>query len=209
MTTDLLYKVAYDEAVRALAEQQEVIDSFHTRAGLLFSATAITTSFLGTEALGGGDLNFASWAALLCFVAVAAASLAVLWPREWNVTADLRDVIDTYIESAEPAPIEDLHRELSLHMRGSHLENRKGIRKLIVLLQVASVLLAVEVVLWIVAIAMASWEMTMDKNEKPAPRAEPKRPSPMMTEPGMTLREAIEILTPRWLKRSSRRHRSS
>lgn len=156
MAADLLYKVAYDEAVRALSEQQQAIESFHARAGLLFSAAAITTSFLGTEALGGGGLNCASWPALLCFVAVAAASLAVLWPRAWDVIVDPRDVIDTYIESVDPASIEELHRELSLHMHGSYLENRGGIRKLIVFLQVASVLFATEVVLWIVAIAMAS-----------------------------------------------------
>ena len=49
----------------------------------------------------------------------------------------------------------------------------------------------------------------MAKDEKPTPRVEPERPSPMYTEPAMTLREAIEILTPRWLKRSPRRDRPS
>jgi hypothetical protein len=43
VSKDTLYKVAYDEAVRALSEQQGVIDSFRTRAGLLFSAAAITS----------------------------------------------------------------------------------------------------------------------------------------------------------------------
>jgi len=44
----------------------------------------------------------------------------------------------------------------------------------------------------------------MSQGEKSTPAPEPKRPSPMYGERGMTLREAIEILTPRWLKRSSR-----
>jgi hypothetical protein len=156
VSADLLYKVAYDEAVRALSEQQAAIDSLHARAGFLFSATAITTSFLGAEALGRGDLNFASWSALFCFIAVAASSLAVLWPRELYVMAKPRDVIETYAGSAEPAPIEGLHRELSLHMHDSYVENSKGLRKLVVFLQVASVSLAFEVVLWIIAIAVAS-----------------------------------------------------
>lgn len=69
--------------------------------------------------------------------------------------ADPREVIDTYIES-DPVPIEDLHRELALHMHGSYLANRRDMRKLIVFLQAASVLLAAEVVLWIIAIAMVS-----------------------------------------------------
>jgi hypothetical protein len=154
VSADQLYKVAYDEAVRALAEQRQAIDSFHVRAGLLISAAAITTSFLGAEALGGGDLNFASWLAVFCFVAVAIASLAVLWPRDRDVVLGPRDVIEAYVESAEPASIEDLHRELSLHMHGSYLENKAGLRKLVVFLQIASVLLVIEVLFWIIAIAM-------------------------------------------------------
>lgn len=150
---DILYKVAYGEAVRALSEQQEAIDSFRTRAGLLLSAAAITTSFLGAQALGGGESNLATWLAMATFVGVAVASLAILWPRRWEFTANPRDVIQTYIEAAEPAPIEELHRDLSLHMHNSYVENRAGQEQLSVLFQVASGLLTVEVVLWIIAIA--------------------------------------------------------
>jgi hypothetical protein len=150
---DLLYKVAYDEAVRALSEQQGVIDSFRTRAGLLLSAAAITTSFLGAQALNGGDSNLATWLAMTGFVGVAAVSLAILWPRRWEFTANPRDVIQTYIEADEPAPIEELHRDLSLHMHNSYTENRRGLEQLAIFFQIASGLLTLEVTLWIIAIA--------------------------------------------------------
>jgi hypothetical protein len=150
---DLLYKVAYDEAVRALSEQQVVIESFRSRAGLLFSAAAITTSFLGSQALRCGSSNFASWLALFCFVAVAVASLVVLWPRRWESGASPRDVIETYVEGEEAAPIEELHRDLSIHMHNSYLENREGLKRLTVFLQVASGLLTLEVLSWVVAVA--------------------------------------------------------
>jgi hypothetical protein len=156
MAADQLYKVAYDEAVRALSEQQAVVDSFRNRAGLLLSAAAVTTSFLGAQSLQGGNSSVATWLALTGFVGVAMCSLAILWPRRWEGAADPQDVVRTYIESAEPALIEELHRELSFHMRGSYLENRKGLRKLVVFLQIASLLLASEVVLWIIAIASVS-----------------------------------------------------
>lgn len=156
MAADQLYKVAYDEAVRALSEQQAIIDSVRNRAGLLLSAAAVTTSFLGAQALHEGDPGFYAWLALAGFTGVAAASLAVLWPRRWEITASSGDVIATYIESAEPAPIEELHQELSLHMHGSYLLNQKDLEKLFVFFQIAGFLLAVEVVLWIVAIAMSS-----------------------------------------------------
>lgn len=150
---DLLYKVAYDEAIRALTEQRGVIDSFRTRAGLLFSATAITTSFLGAQALQGGSSSLASWLALVCFAAVATTSLAILWPRKWEATVNPREVIDTYIELSEVAPIDELHRDLSLHMHDSYLKNDEGLAQLTLFLQLASSLLTLEVMLWMAAIS--------------------------------------------------------
>jgi hypothetical protein len=150
---DILYKVVYDEAVRALSEQQGVIDSFRTRAGLLLSAAAITTSFLGAQALKGGDSNLATWLAMVGFAGVAGVSLAILWPRRWDFTANPQEVIRTYIEAEEAAPIEELHRDLSLHMHNSYIVNREGLEQLATFFQVASGLLTTEVILWIIAIA--------------------------------------------------------
>ena len=155
MPTDALYAVAYEEAVRGLAEQQRVAESFRTRAGLIFSAAAITASFLGAVALRGGGTSLASWLALLSFVTVAATSLSILWPRKWERAASPRDVIETYIESGKPAPLENLHRDLSLHMHDSYVENQAGIEQFAALLQISSGLLTFEVVLWIAAIATA------------------------------------------------------
>jgi hypothetical protein len=150
---DMLYRVAYNEAVRALSEQQATIDSFRTRAGLVLSAAAITTSFMGAQALEGGDSHGAAWLGLVAFVGVAITSLGILWPRQWEFTANPRDVIQTYIESEQPAPIDELHRDLSLHMHDSYSDNRKGLEQLAVFFQIACGLLALEVVLWIIAIA--------------------------------------------------------
>jgi hypothetical protein len=149
----ILYEVAYDEAVRALSEQQGVIDSLRTRAGLLLSAAAITTSFLGAQALDEGDPSLAVWLAMASFVGLALVSLAILWPRGWEFTANPQDVIQTYIEDDGPAPIEELHRDLSLHMHASYTENREGLKDLVVFFQVASGLLTIEVILWVIAIA--------------------------------------------------------
>lgn len=153
MTADLLYKVAYDEAVRVLSEQRAASDSFRARAGLLLSAAAITTSFLGAQAFGSGNSSFFSWPALLGFLAVALACLAILWPRKWEFTANPLGVIESYIESADSIRTEELYRDLSLDMYNSYLKNRQGLEQLAVSLQAAAGLLTIEVVLWIVAIA--------------------------------------------------------
>lgn len=153
MANDALYKVAYDEAVRALSEQQAAIESLRGRAGLLLSAAAVTTSFLGAQALGGNSSGFCSWLALVCFVAVAATSLAILWPRNWEFTANPREVLKRCGESVETFESADLHRDLSLQMNDSFLVNHQGLKELALLFQVASGLLTFEVVLWIAAVA--------------------------------------------------------
>jgi len=156
MADDALYKVAYDEAVRVLAEQQSTIDRIRSRAGLLSSSAAVMTSLLAAEALRGGEASLFSWLGLASFVGAVMALLAILWPRGWDVSVNPHEVIRTYIEAGEPASIGELHRELSFHMHGSYRENSAGLKKLVVFFQIANVLVAVELVLWVVAIAFAS-----------------------------------------------------
>jgi hypothetical protein len=131
---DILYRLAYEEAVRALAEQQAEIDSFRSRAGLLLSSSAITTSFLGAQSFNGGSLTASSWLALIAFVGAAAISLAILWPHPWELTAGSRKVVETYIEGEEPAEIDVIHRDLSIHMNRSYVANRVGVQQFAVLL---------------------------------------------------------------------------
>jgi hypothetical protein len=47
------YELAYTEAVRALAEQRVSVEALRTRAGILLSAAAITSSLLGRQAFAG------------------------------------------------------------------------------------------------------------------------------------------------------------
>jgi len=132
------------------------IDGFLSRAGILFSAAAVMTSFLAAQALRGGEPSLVAYLALASFVGVATALLAVIWPRRWDFAINSHDVIGTYIESAHPASIREMHRELSFHMYGSYLHNHTGLEELVVFFQIANVLLAVELVLWILAIVFAS-----------------------------------------------------
>ena len=151
--SDDLYEVAFGEAVRALSEQRAAIESVRGRAGLLLSAATVTTSFLGARALDGGALSAIAWLALASFIAMAAVLLAILWPPRWEFSADARNLIQTYMEAPEPAPIERLHRDLALHMHDSYAKNLNGLERLSALFQIASGLLITEVILWVVSIA--------------------------------------------------------
>jgi hypothetical protein len=142
---DLLYRVAYDEGVRALSRQLAVLDSYRTRAGLLLSSTALTTSFLASRGFDGRSLGPLSWMAVVTFVGVGCFSLAVLWPRPWEFSADSRRLIETYIEGEEAAKAGVIQRDLAIHMHNSYAANRLGIERLALFLQAASGLLTLEI----------------------------------------------------------------
>jgi len=150
---DFPYRIAYDEAVRALSQQQCTIDSLRTRAGLLLSAAAITTSFLGSQALNDGGSSAATWLALVSFVGLSVATLAILWPHRLEFTANPANVIESYIETEEPFSVAEIHRDLSLHMHASYAENLAGQKQLAARFRFAGALLTAEVVLWLIDLA--------------------------------------------------------
>jgi hypothetical protein len=144
------YALAFKEGVRALSEQQAVIDSFRTRSGLLLSGAAIATSFLGQAALERGT-TFFTWLAIVLFVALGASVIAILWPRDdWEYAVRPQLLIANYVEHPEPLEIAEIHRDLALHMDNSYLRNRGQLLRLVWLFRIASILLIVEVVAWVV-----------------------------------------------------------
>jgi hypothetical protein len=144
------YGLAFSEGVRALSEQQAVIDSFRTRSGLLLSGAAIATSFLGQASLEQGT-TFVTWVAIGMFVLLGAAVIAILWPRDdWEYAVRPEPLIANYIEHPEPLAIAEIHRDLALHMDSSYLRNRGQLLRLVWLFRAASILLTVEVVAWVV-----------------------------------------------------------
>jgi hypothetical protein len=150
---DFPYRIAYDEGVRALSQQQGMSEGLQTRAGLLLSAAAITTSFLGAQALQAGSPTIATWLALASFVSLSIATLAILLPHPLEFTANPANVIESYIETREPLSGAGIHRDLSLHMHRSYAENLASQKQLAALFRLAGVLLVIEVITWIVDLA--------------------------------------------------------
>lgn len=144
------YELAYTEGVRALSEQQAVIDNFRTRAGLLLSGAAIATSFLGNAAIESGTTAW-TWVAISLFVLLGAFVLLVLWPRrDWEYTIRPELLIENYIEHPEPLNLSEIHRDLALHMDRSYLQNRGQLLRLIRYFRLASIFLMLEVLAWVV-----------------------------------------------------------
>lgn len=148
------YRLAYEEGVRALAQQEEAVESFKTRAGLLLSAAAITTSFLGSQVLGAGHPGPPSWLALVCFAGLSGTVLAMLFPGREEYSAASKRVVAVYIEGERQFSTTEIHRDLAIHMENDLVENQMTLRRLARAFRTACGLMATEVILWIVALAL-------------------------------------------------------
>jgi len=152
------YALAYREARQRLDDQERSVVELRARAGSLFAAAAITTSFFGAQTLARHDLDAAGWVAVGCFVLLSFAVLVMLWPRrDWGFSLAPAQFIATYLEPVDGEPLE-LHlveRDLALHMGRSTKFNREQLNMLVTAFRFGVLLLVVEVLAWVVALVAA------------------------------------------------------
>jgi hypothetical protein len=142
----------YQEAVRGLVHQQGVVENLNTRAGNLIFATAFATSLLGTRALSDG-LGFWDWAALLLLLLVGASIVFMLWPYyNYTFRFDPEELLARYVDREAPASLAQIHRELALRIKTDMASNWRIIQPIRVALQVALILLLLEIATWLLSI---------------------------------------------------------
>lgn len=126
-----------------------------SHAGSLIAAAAITTSFFGSQALGRHGIGAAGWVAIGLFASLGLAVLLVLWPRrDWEFSLGPGEFITTYLEPPEGEPLELylIERDLAMHMGRSTKSNRYQLNVLITIFRFGTLLLAAEVLAWVVAL---------------------------------------------------------
>ena len=153
------YALALEEARRALDEQERAVAHLSTRAGMLLSTAAIVTSLLGGPVVARGALGIAAWAAIVAFVGLGATAISMLRPRrQLEFALHPIGLISAYLDPAtcDTLPSDQLRRELAMHMGDSIDRNEEELTAMATSFNTASVLLAIEIVAWIVSIATGS-----------------------------------------------------
>jgi hypothetical protein len=158
--------VLYEESVRSITRQQAALDNARSRAGTLLAAAAIVTSFLGAEALkdpggtpGSSDrsLQYAELTAIGAFIALAVAVVVVLWPRKFTFRISAKHYLTNHIKDPSNDltdeaswSTERLQRNLALWIEKHVIANQRKINQLLWAFRLGCVLLAVEVVAWLI-----------------------------------------------------------
>jgi uncharacterized membrane protein len=146
----------YQEALRGLLQQQAAVESLHARAATLIFAASFASSLLGARALEDG-VGAWDWIALGLLLAIGALAVFLLWPY-YNLTFrfDPDELIARYVDVSQPMPMAAIHRELALRIKGDWVRNGHVVRRLREALQIALILLLLEIVAWLFSIAELS-----------------------------------------------------
>jgi hypothetical protein len=145
----------YDQSFRALDEQARVLEGLRARAGALVAGASVATAFLGglagvTHAVERARLDTLTWTAVALFVVVLLLSLLVMTPWvNWVFLHHPHRLIAAYL-NLEPPPSLATYRRTIAYYNGGHFDvNARQLRWLFRAVVVASVCLALELVLWL------------------------------------------------------------
>jgi hypothetical protein len=144
------YELAYQEGLRARTQQQAVLEGLRSRAATLLAVASLVSSFLGSSAVERGHSDGWSWLAIGLFVVAVGCVLYILRSRrDWYFRNEPSVIIDSYVEDDPPAPLWAMHKQLAEHLGADFTANQENMKPLFRALDVASVALAAEVVVWL------------------------------------------------------------
>lgn len=145
------FRLAYDEAVRALRAQADEHGSLRTRAGTILATSLVVTSFFGGQAVARNvPASSLGWLAVIAFLVAGVFSLGVLFPIDLRFASDIDEVV-SLIENASPS--RDPHRELSLSLGRQLVLNRRRIDSMRWTFRASAVAVLAETLFWIAYLA--------------------------------------------------------
>jgi hypothetical protein len=145
-------EIVYGEAIRAITEQQGVLDGLRSRTGILLAAASIVTSFLGGEALREESaIHGLEWFGLGSFAAVTVLSMVILVPwRGWKFAMSAKVLIEDHVDVEERNSPRDLSRFLAERLDEYHDKNASKLAWMHGAYALATLALGAEVIAWLI-----------------------------------------------------------
>jgi hypothetical protein len=145
----------YAEALRSLQVQLAHFESLHGRGGTLIFAASFASSLLGGQALSNG-LGVWDWLALSLLGGIGLLAVVILWPYyDIHFRFDVEQLLRTYVDGPRPVSMSEMHRDLALQLKSYMDRNGPLIRRTREALQLAFILVLLEIAAWLFSIAGA------------------------------------------------------
>jgi hypothetical protein len=143
----------YAEALRSLQVQLAHLESLHARGGTLIFAASFASSLLGGQALSNG-LGAWDWLALGLLGGIGGLAVVILWPY-YNIhfRFDVEELLRKYVDVPRAVSLSEMHRDLALELKAYMDRNGPLVRRTREALQLAFILLLLEIGAWLTSIA--------------------------------------------------------
>ncbi len=152
MSPPSLAEIIYEQAQKALEQQERQVNELRQRTGTLLAAAALTASFFGAATLGRDGVAAPVVLAGVALVVTVLSGLYVLYPHELEFSVDARRLYD-YLLPDQGDP-EGLLLSLAFGLRDTRERNGHAVDLLARCLAVAALALVVQIACWTWALAL-------------------------------------------------------
>jgi cytochrome c-type biogenesis protein CcmH/NrfG len=150
--TATLAELTYEQAHKALEQQERQVNELRQRTGTLLAAAALTASFFGAAALGRDGVGIPVVLAGVALAVTVLSGLYVLYPHELKFASDARRLYDDLASDKDDS--ERLHLRLAFGLRDTRERNGLRVDQLVRCLAVSAVALVIQVACWTWALAL-------------------------------------------------------
>jgi hypothetical protein len=160
-------RLVYEESVRTVTQQRELLDGLRARAGTVLAAASVSTAFLSAPALAqhqtidvirGRAITHPSitglgWVAVALFCLVVILAVVILVPWRWTFVHHPHRLIAVHLEPGPPSTEVELFRNLA-YWNGAHYDsNGWKLDAMLALFAAACLLLLTEIVIWLLILS--------------------------------------------------------
>jgi hypothetical protein len=152
MSPPSLDEIIYEQAQKALEQQERQVNELRQRTGTLLAAAALTASFFGAAALGHDGIIAPVVLAAVALAVTVLSGLYVLYPHQLEFSADARLLYDDLVGDQEHP--DSLLLRIAFGFRDTRERNGKVVDRLARCLAIAAVALVVQIAFWTWALAL-------------------------------------------------------
>jgi ABC-type transport system involved in cytochrome bd biosynthesis fused ATPase/permease subunit len=152
VSASTLAQLTYEQAQKALEQQERQVNELRQRIGTLLGAAALTASFFGVAAVGRDGVSLPVVMAGVALAVTVLSGLYVLYPHELQFASDARRLYDHLAPDREDP--ERLHLRLAFGLRDTREQNGKRVDQLLRCLAIAAVALVIQIACWAWALAL-------------------------------------------------------
>ncbi len=145
-------RLAFEASLRALDQQQRVLEDIRSRTGVLLAAASLSASFLGARAFDGHASVALSLLALVSFVVTLLLGILILTPRARFVFSTAGSVL--YRDLHDLDDPSEQHRHTAYWLDAFWEANKSPIQRLTRQFEVAAGALVVQILCWVLAVTV-------------------------------------------------------